>query len=143
VVKPRLLVVAAVGVVVVAAVVVIVLITGGSNEPAAIDDHCAVIDVGFPTDAEMTAAIEKLKSDPHVTDPVGETKKQGYERITRELAGQPDVLALTRPETFPAYVHVKPAPGMDREQLKGEFRSTYPTAIVRDACNVPTIPPAT
>jgi hypothetical protein len=137
-VRRRRLVISAVVVVIVAAVVTIVLVTQPSTPAAA---PCSEIEVGFPTDTEMTAGTQKLKSDPHVLDPVGETQKQSYEHFRQKFADAPEVLSVTDPATYPAIVRLKPAAGIDREQLKGDLKRTYPQALISDPCNIPTIPP--
>ncbi|MEV4317936.1 permease-like cell division protein FtsX [Actinocrispum sp. NPDC049592] len=122
-----------------AAVVTVVLMSQPS-EPVA--ERCSEIEVGFPTDAEMTAGAEQLKSDPHVVDPIGETKQQSYERFRKKFADAPDVLRVADPDTYPAIVRVKPAAGIDRDRLKTDLKQAYPKAMISDPCNIPTIPPA-
>jgi hypothetical protein len=124
---------------VLAAVVAIVLVSQPSEPTAA---PCSEIEVGFPSDAEMTQGTEQLKANPHVVEPIGETRQQSYERFRKKFADAPEVLRVTNPDTYPAIVRVKPAAGMDREQLKTDLKQTYPKALISDPCNIPTIPPA-
>jgi cell division protein FtsX len=132
------LIVAAV-LVVVGASVALVIVTQ-SAEPTAVP--CAEIEVGFPSDNEMSQGAEQLKANPHVVDPIGETRQQSYERFRQKFADAPEVLNVANPDTYPAIVRVKPAAGMDREQLKTDLKQAYPKAMISDPCNIPTIPPA-
>jgi hypothetical protein len=141
-VKPRVLIISTILVAVVAAIVVVIVVVSQPKEQVA--ERCSELDVGFATDDAMRQAAEKLKTDSSVVDPVGETKKDGYERYMRQYKDQPEVAALTKPETFPANVRVKPAdPKVDRFQLIGDLQRKFPEAHIVDPCNIPTIPPAT
>jgi hypothetical protein len=111
------------------------------NQPDQPVATCSEIDVGFTTDDLMREGAQKLKSNPQVVAPVGETKQQGYDRYRQTFADQPDVLSLVNAESYLANVRLKPAPGVNRDQLKTDLKHAYPDAVVQDPCNVPTIRP--
>jgi hypothetical protein len=136
-VKLRLLLIC-VAVAMVAAGVVVVVLVNQPDQPVA---ACSEIDVGFTTDELMREGAQKLKSNPQVVEPVGETKQQGYDRYRRTFADQPEVLSLVTVDSYLANVRLKPAPGVNRDQLKTDLKYAYPDAVVQDPCNVPTIRP--
>ncbi|TCO50836.1 permease-like cell division protein FtsX [Actinocrispum wychmicini] len=137
----RLLIFSLLGVVVAAAVVTVVLVTWRS-ESVAVEPPCVEVDVGFTSDAKMRQGTDDLKKNPQVGEAVGETRAQGYERYRTKYAGDPSMLSMFDPDTYPANVRVTPAPGVDREQLKVELRRSFPSASIQDPCNTPTIRPA-
>jgi hypothetical protein len=137
-----LLLISLVGVVV-AVVVVVVVVVNQSGKSVAAEAPCSEIDVGFTTDEAMAKVAAELKGDRRVVDPVGETKQQGYERYQKTFAGDRELLNMVSPETYPANVRLKPAPGISRNSLKAELKQAYPEALVQDPCLVPTIRPAT
>jgi cell division protein FtsX len=139
----RSVVLAAAGlaVVVAGAVVAIVLTRSdltatAAGQPAAGHGICATqVSIAVQTDEEAQQIIKALHADQRVDAAALQDKQQTYQIFETEFQDQPSLAALGRPEALPAQVWIRPAAGVDPNQLVKAYKAQFPTAQYVQAAN--------
>jgi hypothetical protein len=149
-VKPRLLltVIAAAALVIAGAAVIVLTINqpprsprpgySGAYSTADPDEpSCpSPVTMAFKTDEAMLQAAPRLEQDSRFYSMIRETKAQNYEQFKRTYAGQPELIALARPESLPATVSFSMDPSSSRRSMIADLKSSYASADVQDPCAV-------
>jgi hypothetical protein len=91
----------------------------------------------FKTDEAMLQTARQLERDSRFSNTIRETKALNYERFKRTFADQPELIALTKPETMPASITLwMTDSSFGRSTLLAELKSTYTPADVQDLCEI-------
>jgi hypothetical protein len=103
-----------------------------SDEPSCTNP----VTMTFKTDEAMLQAAPRLERDSRFYNTIRETKAQNYERFKRTFADQPELIALTKPESVPASMTIWMDASAGRRAMLAELRNTYATADVQDPCEI-------